>query len=59
MAEHATTLPDAELRRFADVLAEARAITARHGVTLTIQAGLLDTLRLELARRGLPAELAA
>ncbi|MDO9706840.1 radical SAM protein [Paracraurococcus lichenis] len=59
MPEHATTLPDAELLRFADVLREGRALAARKGVTLTIQAGLLDTLRLELARRGLPAEVAA
>ena len=34
-------------------------MTAARGVPLSIQAGLLDTLRLELARRGLAAEVAA
>lgn len=58
MPEHATTLPDEKLLRFAAVLTEGRATAARHGVALQIQAGLLDTLRLELARRGLVAEVA-
>ncbi|MBK1660177.1 radical SAM protein [Paracraurococcus ruber] len=59
MPEHATTLPDAGLLRFAAALEEARHLTAARGVPLSSQAGLLDTLRLELARRGLPAAAAA
>lgn len=59
MAEHATTLPDADLLRFAEGLAEGRGIAAAHGVGMTILAGLLDTLRRELAVRGLVAEVVA
>jgi MoaA/NifB/PqqE/SkfB family radical SAM enzyme len=49
--QHVTTLPNKDLRRFLEVLAETREITTLAGAKLTIYSGLFDTVREELARR--------
>jgi MoaA/NifB/PqqE/SkfB family radical SAM enzyme len=48
---HVTTMPSEALRRFAADLRDIEAIIAAAGGTLTIQAGLVDSVRLELDRR--------
>jgi hypothetical protein len=49
---HVTTLPDAELSRFARMLDEGSAMVQAAGGYIEISAGLVDTVRQELAARG-------
>jgi hypothetical protein len=50
---HVTTLPDAELKRFAQLLDEGREIVCAGGGHIDIAAGLADTVQQELRVRGL------
>jgi hypothetical protein len=49
---HVTTLPDAELSRFAQMLDEGSAMVQAAGGYIEISAGLVDTVRQELTARG-------
>jgi hypothetical protein len=48
---HVTALPEEDLRRVAQILGQAREIVEKAGGSLTIQAGLTDSIHQELATR--------
>ena len=50
---HVTTLPDAELQKFAQMLDEGREMVEAAGGYIDIATGLIDTVTQELTARGL------